>query len=103
MTVVIMREPTDHQITAPVAPTAVLSRRCYGTLNAITDSERRALRSIGATAREVAARTGALLTGLLAMPDVRNFQGVRALAGDLPCIPHVVSAGHGIILVDSVA
>jgi hypothetical protein len=81
----------------------VLSRRCHGSLDAITDSERRGLRPIGTTAREVAARTGALLADLFALPWVRIFQGVRPSAADLPCIPHVISAGRTLVLVESVA
>ena len=84
-------------------PATVLTGRCHGSLDAITDSERRGLRPIGSTAREVAIRTGALLTDLLALPGVRIFQGVRQAAVDAPRIPHAVSAGHRLVLVESVA
>ena len=88
----------------PVLPAAVLPGRCHGSLAAITDSERRGLRPIGTTAREVAARTGILLNELLARPGVRIFLGVRAAAApDLPRIPHAISAGRQLILVESVA
>src|SRR5215470_11068945 len=46
---------------------------------------------------------GALLTDLFALPGVRIFQGVRPAAADLPRIPHVISAGHRLVLVESVA
>jgi|SRR5579875_160832 len=75
----------------------------HGSLQPITDSERRSLRSIGRTARGVAGQTGALLIGLSAFLDVQIFQGVRAGAADGPRIPHVVSAGQRVILVESVA
>jgi hypothetical protein len=68
----------------------------------ITDSERRALRSIGATAREVAASTGALLAGLSTLPGVRIFQGVRPAAG-APPVPHVINTGRCLVFVESVA
>lgn len=96
----IMSTPAQRWTAGPCAP---VSRRVHGTLDEVTDSERRALRPVGATAGEVAARTGALLAELLALPDVRLFQGVRPAAGDLPPIPHVVCAGRRIILVESVA
>ena len=82
----------------------VTARRWHGSLDTITDSERRGLRPIETTAREVAARTGVLLGELPAGPGVCIFQGVRpAAAGDLPRIPHAISAGRQLILVESVA
>ena len=87
---------------APV-PAAVLSRRCHGSLDTITDSERRGLRPIGITAHEVAVRTGALLMDLFTLPGVWIFQGYARRPGDVPRIPHVVSAGHVLVLVESVA
>jgi len=93
----------DRRPTIAAAPAAVLSRRCLGSLDTITDSERRGLRPIGITAREVAARTGALLMDLLGLPGVRIFLGVRPATGDMPHIPHVVSAGRTLVLVESVA
>jgi len=99
-----MTKPADHWIAEPVIPAAVRPGRCHGSLAAITDSERRGLRPIGTTAREVAARTGILLNELLALPGVRIFLGVRAAAApDLPRIPHAISAGRQLILVESVA
>lgn len=80
-----------------------MSRRSYGNLEMITDSERRALRSIGRTAREVAATTGALLAGLATLPGLRIFQGVRLGDTNMPRIPHVISAGRRLLLVESVA
>ena len=46
---------------------------------------------------------GQLLTDLFALPGVRIFQGVRQAAVDAPRIPHAVSAGHRLVLVESVA
>jgi hypothetical protein len=103
LAVVTMARHADRRSSIAPVPAAVLSRRCHGSLDTITDSERRGLRPIGITAREVAARTGALLMDLFALPGVRIFQGVRPAAGDVPRIPHVVSAGHMLVLVESVA
>jgi hypothetical protein len=98
-----MRGTADPWHAGPGVPASVLSRRCHGSLDAVTDSERRALRPIGTTAHEVAASTGILLAGLLALPSVRIFQGVRQPAADVPRIPHAISAGRRLVLVDSVA
>jgi hypothetical protein len=88
----------------PVVPAPLLARRCHGSLAPISDSERRALRPIGATAYEVAALTGVLLSELFVHPCVRIFQGVRLPTnGDEPCIPHVVNAGRRLVLIESVA
>ena len=80
----------------------VLARRSHGTLDVITDSERRALRSIGLTAQEVAIKTGELLATVFTLPSVRIFHGVRP-AADVPPVPHVISAGRRLIFVESVA
>jgi hypothetical protein len=77
--------------------------RSHGSLDSIIDSERRALRPIGISAREAAARTGDMLTVLFAHPGVQIFQGVRPAAADLPRIPHAISAGREVVLVESVA
>lgn len=98
-----MRGTADPWHASPGVPSSVLSRRCHGSLDAVTDSERRALRPIGTTAHEVAASTGVLLAALLALPSVRIFQGVRQPAVDVPRIPHAISAGRRLVLVDSVA
>lgn len=98
-----MARRADRRLPIAAVPEAVLSRRCHGSLDAITDSERRGLRPIGTTAREVAARTGTLLMELFALPGVRIFQGVRPAAGDVPPISHAVSSGHMLVLVESVA
>lgn len=83
---------------------ALRSGRCHGSLDAVTDSERRALRPIGTTtAHDVAVATGALLGDLLAHPSVQIFQGVRPGAAGGPCIPHAVSCGRRLVLVESVA
>src|SRR5690242_4417228 len=81
-------------------PATAAPGRWYGSLDTVTDSERRGLRPIGMTAREVAAGTGVLLR---AVPGVLVFQGVRPAAGELPRIPHAISAGRRLILVESVA
>lgn len=97
-----MTTPADQQILAPAAPGA-LSSHMHGSLDAITDSERRALRSIGMTAYEVAAKTGALLADLLKLPGIWIFQGVRPTSADLPRIPHAISVGRWLVFVESVA
>jgi hypothetical protein len=79
-----------------------------GSLDAIVDSERRPLRPIGSSAHEVAERTGALLAGLVAPPGVLVFCGVcpmpdRSGRGDAPPIPHAVTAGRRLLLIESVA
>jgi len=99
-----MTRSADRGITDPARAATALPGRCHGSLDAITDSERRGLRPIGTTAREVATRTGVLLNDLLALPGVRIFQGVRPDTGqDMPRIPHAISAGRQVILVESVA
>lgn len=74
----------------------------HGTLALIKDTEHRPLRPIGASALEVAERTGRLLTGLLRMPGVRLYQGVR-LGGQDPPLPYALSARSGVVLVETVA
>jgi hypothetical protein len=86
-----------------MTPGSALEQRYFGNLNAITDSEKRPLRPIGSTAREVAARTGVLLTDLAADPSVRIFHGVRPADPSLPLVPHAISAGRRLVLVESVA
>lgn len=86
-----------------ITPGSALEQRYYGNLNAITDSEQRPLRPIGSTAREIAARTGILLTDLTSDPSVRIFHGVRPADPSLPLVPHAISAGRRLILVESVA
>jgi hypothetical protein len=106
--VIAMVRPT-HRLTAE--PDAIelmrsgvtMPGRCHGSLESITDSERRGLRPIGMTAYEAAVLTGALLAELFAVPGICIFQGVRSTTADLPRIPHAVSAGRHIILVESVA
>lgn len=84
-------------------PPDVLERRYHGSLAVIRDTERRSLRSIGASSYDVAARTGVLLAGLTAVPGVRIFLGVRPAGTHLPPTPHAVSAGRHLVLVESVA
>ena len=86
-----------------MVPAALLARRFHGSLRAVTDSERRALRPIGASTRDVAARTGALLARLTVDPGVQIFRGLRAHGAGTPAIPHAVSAGRRLLLVESVA
>jgi len=98
-----MARHAERRPSISAVPAAIQSRRCHGSLDAITDSERRGLRPIGITAREVAGRTGTLLMDLFALPGVQIFQGVRPSAGDVPPISHAVSAGRMLVLVESVA
>jgi hypothetical protein len=84
------------------APIGRLEQRRHGDLSAITDSERRPLRPIGTPAAEVAARTDTLLGGLIAIPSVRIFLGVRLTGSTLPLASHAISAGRLLILVESV-
>jgi hypothetical protein len=96
------RAVKSRRIRAEVSPT-LLKQRYHGTLGAITDSERRSLRPITATAYEVAACTGELLADLIAIPSVRIFHGVRPAGADLPPIPHAITAGRQLIFIESVA
>lgn len=84
-------------------PQPVLEQRYHGSLEAIDDSERRSLRPIAARAYDVAARTGNLLNALLTIPSVRIFRGVHSGMVGLPLIPHAISSGRQLILVESVA
>ena len=99
-----MSTPADRRPTGPTGPVAsLLARRSHGNLDEVTDSERRALRPIGTTAHEIAVLTANLLGELLAFPSVRIFHGIRSAQANQPRIPHAISAGHQLILVDSVA
>lgn len=60
------------------------------------------MRSIGVTARDIASRTGVLLADLVTIPGVRIFLSARPAGTTLPPVPHVVSVGRRIILVESV-
>ena len=95
-----MADPVDSLATEPSEPP---SPRWHGTLDTITDSERRALRPIGTSAHEVAARTSRLLAALLDMPSVRVFQGIHPETEGVQPIAHAISVGHRIMLVESVA
>jgi hypothetical protein len=95
-----MAEPADR---LAATPPEARSPQWQGTLDEITDSERRALRPIGVSAHEVAVRTGELLASLLTLPSVQIFRGVRTAADGVPPIPHAISAGRRVILVESVA
>jgi hypothetical protein len=96
-------EPAAHAAIELIRSGAMVPQRCHGSLESITDSERRALRPIGMTAHEVAVLTGALLAELFSVPGICIFQGVRSANADMPRIPHVISAGRRIVLVESVA
>src|SRR5579859_620076 len=98
-----MTTPADNWISNPPVPSVPFPHRFYGSLDAITDSERRALRSIGMTAGEAAAKTGVLLADLLSLPGVRIFQGVRPASEQVPRIPHAINSGCRVVLVESVA
>jgi hypothetical protein len=107
----IVSKPVDpnadviHSSPRPPAavPPSLLEQRCHGNLDAITDSDRRALRPIASSAHEVAASTSALLAELIDIPGVRIFHGVRTEGADLPPIPHALSAGRRLVLIESVA
>ena len=75
----------------------------HGSLDAIADSERRPLRSIGATAHQVAVATDRLLAGLAGLPHVRLFHSVRPATADLPPVPLALCAGRLMLLVEAVA
>jgi hypothetical protein len=79
-----------------------MTQRLHGSLDGLTDSERRPMRPIGMSVREVAARTGSLLAQLIDIPGVRLFAGVR-VAAQLPPIAFAISAGSQVLLVESVA
>jgi hypothetical protein len=101
--VVTMIKPGDRWAVGPGGPAALIFRRCHGSLDSITDSERRALRPIGTTAHEIATRTGVLLADLFAFPDVQIFQGIRPMTADAPRIQHAISAGRRVVFIESVA
>jgi hypothetical protein len=102
--VVTMTTPADRWRIGPALPAAsLIARRSHGSLDEVTDTERRALRPIGATAAEIAALTSKLLGELLSLPSVRIFHGIRPVQASQPRIPHAISAGQQIILIDSVA
>jgi hypothetical protein len=96
------RAAEARRIRAEVPP-PLLKQRYHGRLEAITDSERRSLRPITASAYEVATRTGELLADLIAIPSVRIFHGVLPAGADLPPIPHAISAGRQLLFIESVA
>lgn len=76
--------------------------RLRGTLDSLTDEERRSLRPIGMTVREAADRTGTLLYRLGDHPGVRLWAGVR-VARHAPRIGFAVSTDTRLLLVESVA
>jgi len=76
--------------------------RLRGGLDGLTDSEQRPLRPVGSSVREVAARTGRLLTKLRSMPGVRVCAGVRIGDDHLP-IGFAITAGTQVMLIESVA
>ena len=83
--------------------TDVTGRRYHGSLEAVVDSARHGLRPIGCSAYEVAARTDGLLQALVAVPSVRIFQGVHPAGPGGPRIPHAVTSGRRLLLIESVA
>jgi hypothetical protein len=97
------RRTIESRRARAVVPPRLLAQRCHGRLEAITDSDRRSLRPIAASAYEVATRTGELLADLITIPGVRIFRGVRPGGADLPPIPHAVSAGRQLVFIESVA
>jgi len=97
-----MTRPAHSHQPGPILP-PVMAPQQLGNLDSITDSERNALRPIGSTAREIALRTGGLLADLAALPGVLIFQAVQPADADIPRVPHVMSAGRRVVLVESVA
>jgi hypothetical protein len=97
-----MTKYVDRWMPWPDAPATCLSHHFHGSLDVVIDSERRSLRSIGSTAREIAVKTDGLLRRLFELPNVQVFHGVRP-AADVPPVPHVVCSGHGLVFVESVA
>ena len=81
----------------------LLERRLHGNLDAISDSEHRLLRPIGAAAADIAQRTAILLGELITLPSVRIFHGVRTDRPRTPPVAHAVAAGRTVLLVESVA
>jgi len=79
-----------------------MARRLRGTLDSLTDDERRALRPIGMSVREAADRTAALLHPVAAHPGVRLYAGVRVAQG-APRLGFAVSTASHLLLVESVA
>jgi hypothetical protein len=107
MSPVVTMWPSRRLIAAcglPVpVPHSVLRQRCHGSLDSIVDSEKRPLRPIGASAPDVARRTGALLAELTTIRGVRIFRGVCPPDSEMPPTAHAISAGRAIIFVESVA
>ena len=86
----------------PRSSVADRSGRAFGSLAPLADSERRGLRPIGASVREVADRTAILFDAVMRSKNVRLFRAVCADGPDAQPIPHVICAGRRVILVDSV-
>src|SRR4051812_32369333 len=80
----------------------IMAYRLRGTLERLTDDDRRPLRPIGMSVREAAARTGSLLERLTDIPGVRIFAGVR-VAHRGPRIVFAASTASHVLLVESVA
>jgi hypothetical protein len=97
-----MTNYADRWVPGPDAPITVLTHHSGSSLDVITDSERRSLRSIGITAKEAAVKTDSLLRHLLELPSVRVLLAVHP-AADAPPVPHVVSSGCRLVFVESVA
>ncbi|NMO51689.1 hypothetical protein HH310_10860 [Actinoplanes sp. TBRC 11911] len=76
--------------------------RLRGTLECLTDDEKRPLRPIGMGVREAAARTGDLLVRLADIPGVRLLAGVRVTRRTPPIGFVLVTATH-VLLIESVA
>ena len=79
-----------------------MTPRLRGSLETLTDDESRALRPIGMSVREAAARTGRLLGPLAEAPGVDLFAGVR-VTKRVPRIGFAVSTASSLLLVESVA
>lgn len=77
-------------------------QRLRGSLEKLTDDERRSLRPIGMTVREAATRTGELLDRLADAPGVRVFAGIRMTERG-PRVGFAVSTASTVLVVESVA
>src|SRR5690242_14293000 len=76
------------KLARPPSSVADRSGRVYGSLAPLADSERRGLRPIGASVREVADRTAILFDPVMKSKNVRLFRAVCTDGRDAQRIPH---------------
>jgi len=93
---------TFSRVRSQVADPSPVQRK-YGDLDTAAEEDSPPLRSVGMADAEVARRTDSMLSGLITIPSVRIFQGVRPRGASRPVATHAVSAGPLLILVESVA